>query len=98
MPRYLLPYPLLRGNDGIIKRRKEVYGGGDSLNDYTRDLGVLGCSANDLFSSDRGTELEKTEGDRSSEIRKTKRMLCYSGTNLLWFPPEWSTSFFIHAP
>ncbi|GIY62213.1 hypothetical protein CDAR_586111 [Caerostris darwini] len=42
------------GNERIIKRRKEVYVGGDSLNDYTRDLGVLGCSANDLFSSDRG--------------------------------------------
>ncbi|GIX82099.1 hypothetical protein CEXT_708161 [Caerostris extrusa] len=46
------------GNERIIKRRKEVYGGGDCLNDYARDLGVLGCSANDLFSSgirkDRG--------------------------------------------
>ncbi|GIX82098.1 hypothetical protein CEXT_708151 [Caerostris extrusa] len=41
-------WDLIRGEE------KEVYGGGDSLNDYTRDLGVLGCSANDLFSSDRG--------------------------------------------
>ncbi|GIY62212.1 hypothetical protein CDAR_586101 [Caerostris darwini] len=41
-------------NERIIKRRKDVYGGGDNRNDYTRDLGALGCSANDLFSSDRG--------------------------------------------
>ncbi|GIY53503.1 hypothetical protein CEXT_252941 [Caerostris extrusa] len=50
MPRYLLPLSTgVGGNERIIKRRKEVRGGGDSLNNYTHDLGVLGCSANDPF-------------------------------------------------